>query len=98
RPSPSTASVFGCCAATGIASRRCASRRSCASRFSNRLSENLAAAFMTIHAGSRGVVIAAVLAGAAAPHPHSHLDRARPAPRPAAPAPPTEATLHFLPP
>ena len=50
---------------------------------------------MTIHAGTRGLVIAAVLAGAAAAYAHAHLDRASPGAGATLAAAPTEVTLHF---
>jgi hypothetical protein len=50
---------------------------------------------MTVHAATRGLVIAAVLAGAAAAYAHAHLDRATPAVGATLAAAPTEVTLHF---
>jgi methionine-rich copper-binding protein CopC len=50
---------------------------------------------MTIQAGIRGLVIAAVLAAAAAAHAHAHLDRASPAAGATLAVAPTEVTLHF---
>jgi methionine-rich copper-binding protein CopC len=50
---------------------------------------------MTIQAGIRGLVIAAVLAAAAAAHAHAHLDRASPAAGATLTVAPTEVTLHF---
>src|SRR5262249_31668221 len=47
------------------------------------------------HVGIRGVVIAAILAGAAAAYAHAHLDRASPAAGATLAAAPTEVTLHF---
>src|SRR5215467_507426 len=95
RPSPSMASVSGCCAATGTASRRCASPRWCASRCLSRRSEHLGGRFMTLQAGIRGLVIAAALAAAAAAHAHAHLDRASPGAGATLAVAPTEVTLHF---
>jgi methionine-rich copper-binding protein CopC len=50
---------------------------------------------MTVHAATRELVIAAVLAGAAAAYAHAHLDRATPAAGATLAAAPTEVTLHF---
>ena len=50
---------------------------------------------MIIHAGTRGLVIAAVLAGAAAAYAHAHLGRASPTAGATLAAAPTEVTLHF---
>jgi methionine-rich copper-binding protein CopC len=50
---------------------------------------------MTIHAGIRGLALAAALAGAGAAYAHAHLDRASPAAGATLAVAPTEVTLHF---
>jgi copper resistance protein C len=50
---------------------------------------------MTIHAGIRGLVVAAALVTAVAAYAHAHLDRASPAVGATLALAPTEVTLHF---
>src|SRR5260370_21638840 len=50
---------------------------------------------MRIHAGIRGLVIAAALVTAVAAYAHAHLDRASPAAGATLAVAPTEVTLHF---
>ena len=50
---------------------------------------------MTIHAGIRGLVVAAVLVTAVAAYAHAHLDRASPVAGATLPIAPTEVALHF---